>query len=60
MINMMKAEITIFFMYLSWMIIGFSSEKGTSTNNGWLPLLIVIIILFGSIAFFIHRSFKLK
>ncbi|WP_340401611.1 DUF1648 domain-containing protein [Paenibacillus sp. FSL H8-0079] len=60
MINIMKAEITILFMYISWMIIGSSSEKESAINNGWIPILIFIIVLFGSIAFFIHRSFKLK
>ncbi|MDR6716437.1 MULTISPECIES: DUF1648 domain-containing protein [Paenibacillus] len=58
MVNVMKAEITLFFMYISWMILGFSSEK--EANNGWLPIVIFIIVLFGSIAFFIYRSFKLK
>lgn len=58
MVNIMKAEITLFFMYISWMIIGFSSER--EANNVWLPIAMFIIALFGSIAFFIYRSFKLR
>lgn len=60
MVNIMKAEITIFLMYISWMILDFSSQKGADTHQAWLPIVLFIIVLFGSIGFFVYRSFKLK
>ncbi|PQP80776.1 hypothetical protein C0Q44_26485 [Paenibacillus sp. PCH8] len=60
MVNVMKAEITLFFMYISWIIIQFSSEKENVMNHSWLPIVIFIIVLFSSIGFFIYRSLKLK
>lgn len=59
MINLMKTEISIFFIYISWMIIEFFSADKV-THHNWLPVVIFIIVLFSSIGFFIYRSFKLK
>ncbi|KOY17387.1 hypothetical protein AMS66_06295 [Paenibacillus xylanivorans] len=43
MINLMKTEISIFFIYISWMIMEFSSGDKV-THHNWLPVVIFIIV----------------
>jgi uncharacterized membrane protein len=60
MLKTIKTEITIIFMYISWLIVDSAGSREVHTNNNWLPILIFIVVLFSSIGFFLYRSFKLK
>lgn len=58
MLNVIKNEILLFFVYMSWVSTGVA--KGESDGLGLWILPIFIITITASIAFFIVRSIKLK
>lgn len=58
LLNVMKNEILIFFVYITWL--GVRIAKGqTDTLDAWV-LPIFLIVLFGSMGFFMVRSLRLK
>jgi hypothetical protein len=58
MINVLKNEILIFFVYMSW--VSGQIANGNNNNLSLWDLPIFIIGITGTIAFFIVRSIKLK
>lgn len=58
MMNVLKTEITIFFAYLSWESI--QAASGHQVGLGIWNLPIFLIVVFGSLGFFIVRSFRLR
>lgn len=58
MLNVIKNEVLLFFVYMSWVSGEIANGKNTSLSMWDLPIFIITIT--ASIAFFIVRSIKLK
>lgn len=58
LIHSMKTIILILFAFIEWSIIQ-SAKEGTAELNGWV-LGLLLLLLFGTIIFFIVRSIQLK
>lgn len=58
LVNVMKNEMMIAFAYFTWKSI--QDAFGNSINNGVWDLPIFLVVILGSLAFFIVRSFRLR
>ncbi|HSI66084.1 MAG TPA: DUF1648 domain-containing protein [Planococcus sp. (in: firmicutes)] len=58
LVNVMKNQILIFFSYLSWEI--FQLAQGARETLGWMAVPGFMVVLFGSIFFFIVRSLRMR
>jgi hypothetical protein len=58
LINSLKTVIVILFGFIEWSVIQ-SAKEGNADLNWWV-LGLILVMLFGTIIFFIIRSIKLK
>ncbi|MFS0576308.1 DUF1648 domain-containing protein [Sporosarcina sp. 179-K 3D1 HS] len=58
LVNVMKNESLLFISYLTWKII--ENAFGRYLGGGAWDMAVFLVVLFGSLGFFIYRSFKIK
>lgn len=58
MITLLKAELVYFFAYIQWGTIKSASTNSEGLSLWFLP--ITLIIIFGTIGYYIHKSIKAK
>ncbi|MEK3934593.1 DUF1648 domain-containing protein [Sporosarcina sp. FSL W7-1349] len=58
LIHVMKNEILLFISYMTWKII--QNAFGRYLSGGVWDMIIFLVVLFGSMGFFIYRSIKIK
>lgn len=58
MLNVLKIEIICFFVYFSWESV--QAAHGLNEGIGVYALPALLIVIFGTMGFFIYRSFRIK